>query len=381
MDNQIEKLNERLDFYMKAYDETSKDLKVISKDKTKLEKEIDTESKNILDETVPTPLDNIGIDTLEKEYQMNLDDVVLKHENIRANYEKEIEKLKADPRYQEYLRLLINDDLKICIDMEKDEVFNYLIDEKFDTDEFRNEPYFELFRLKYQPRLWKFKKIADKKAKEFGIPSFSEMFKLWNGLRLNYKSLIGNKRITTVVNECEVLDNKIKELNVRVENYLTVRRQDIITAIIQRIKLLSVAILDTIKFSNLIPLLERFNVLTEREPGLQERKTTIMNNINTVEKMISLAEKGKLNLDDKTYNEFFNNTNPEKPIFELIGDVEWTDIKKALEDKGIKTTNNKNDYSVVRTKITKDEKDDLLKKFGVKEGEIFYDPSLANKRH
>jgi len=380
MENQVDKLNERLSFYMKAYDETSSDLKSLVKEKKIVEKEINTEAENILDETVPTPLNNEQIDLLEKEFQMNLDNIVLKHEEIKSQYIKQTEILKSDNRYTEYLNLLINDDLKLVSDMEKNEVFNYLIEQKFNTDEFNNEPYFEILKLKYQPRFWKFRKIANKISTEFGIASFSEMFKLWDGLRINYKSLIGNKKIANVITECEGIENKIKELDKSVVDYLMIRRADIIDTIIQRIKMLAVSVLDTLKFSNLIPLLENFKMLSEKETGLDERKSVIMENTNTVEKMISLAEQGNLDMNDKKYEGFFNNTNPVTPIFELIDTTEWTSIKNALEDKGIKTSD-KDNYTVVRTKISSKEKKDLLNKYNVKECEIFIDENLANKRY
>lgn len=376
MDNQTEKLNERLDFYMKAYDETSKALKSSKSKNTKIEKEINKEAKNILDEIVPNPLYNDQIDSLEKEYQMNFDDIVTSHEEIKSNYIKEEENLKSDSRYKEYLNLLINDDLELVSQMENDEVFDYLNEENFGTDDFENEPYIEIFGLKYQPRFWKFKKIADKKAKEFGISSFDEMHQLWRGLRINYQSLIGNKKIADVIEECEAIEEKIKSLDKAIEDYLSPRRDDLINAVIQRIKITEIPKPVQSKFTNLAPLLEDFNVLSKQLASLENRNTVIMNNINAVEKMISLAKEGHLILDEKSVDAFFNNNNPETPIFEMISDAEWANIKQALEDKGVKTTS-KSKYSVVRKKISKEEKNDLLKKYNVKEGEIFIDPNLV----
>lgn len=378
MNNQTEKLNERLDFYMKAYNETSDDLNLSESEKTKLEKAIDSECRNILEETVPNPLADNQFDSLEKEYQINLDDIAIKHEKLKNDYIKEKESLKSDSRYKEYLNLLINDDLKLVSTMENDEVFAYLMEQKFGTDDFKNEPCIAIWKFKYQPRFWKFKKIADKKAREFGVASFDEMHKLWSGLRINYKSLIENKKITEIIKECEEIENRIKDLDKAVTDYLISRREDIINAITQRIKLTDVSALDLSKFSNLIPLLEKFIASSEEVTSLQNRKTVIMNNINTVEKMISLAEEDHLALDEKSFDTFFRNTNPETPIFELIGDVEWITVKQALEDKGIKTSAQAN-YSVVRKKISKEEKEDILKRHNVKEGEIFIDQNLVNR--
>ncbi|MHC1722352.1 MAG: hypothetical protein AB9836_04000 [Aminipila sp.] len=377
MDNQLNKLNERLDFYMKAYEETSNDLKPSKSKYITIEKEINTEAKNILDEAIPVPLNDNQIDSLEKEYKMNLDDIISNHEEIKSNYIKEEENLKSDSRYKEYLNLLINDDLELVSQMEKDEAFDYLIEQNFGTAGFENQPYFSIFGFKYQPRLWKFKKIADKKAKEFGISSFDEMYQLWKGLRINYQSLIGNKKIADVIKECEDIENKIKALNKAVENYLNPRREDIINAIIQRIKIVDIPEQLKSKFSNLLPLLKEFNEVSEQVATLENRNTIIMDNVNKVEKMISLAEEGNLVLDEKSAEAFFNNTNPETPIYEMISDEEWSSIKQALEDKGIKTTS-KSKYSVVRKQISKEEKENLLKKYNVKEGEIFIDPELIN---
>ncbi|QOX65729.1 hypothetical protein FRZ06_21445 [Anoxybacterium hadale] len=378
MDNQNEKLNDRLSFYMKAYAETMDELKLPESEKSKVEQEIDSESKNILDETIPDPLDNSRIDSLEKEYQMNLDDIVTKHEELKNKYIEEKESLQSDSRYKEYLNLIINDDLKLVEKMENDDVFDYLLNQKFGTVEFENEPCIIFIKFKYQPRFWKFKKIADKKANEFGIDSFEEMYHLWSGLRINYKSLVGNKKMSDVIGESELIEKRIKDLDVAINSYLTSRRQDIINTIIRRIKMVDVVAFDKTKFSNLIPLLEKYNGIAQHIRGLQNRKTVIMQNINTVEKMIILAEQGRFVLDKKSTDAFFNNTNPVTPIFEMITEAEWSSINKALVRKGIKTTS-KDNYSVVRKTISEKEKKAILEKYNVKEGEIFIDSNLVSK--
>jgi hypothetical protein len=141
---------------------------------------------------------------------------------------------------------------------------------------------------------------------------------------------------------------------------------------------MEVSSLDKSKFSNVCPYLEKFNILSERVSSLENRRTVIMANINAVEKMASLVKEGKFNLDAKSEDAFFNNNNPETPIFEMISVKDWNSIKQALEDKGISISAKEN-YTVVRTTISKREKEKLLKKYSVKEGEIFIDPDLANK--
>lgn len=138
--------------------------------------------------------------------------------NIGLNKEKEIAKIKEDDRYKEYLRLLISEDHELAVELEDDEVFTYLIEQNFHNDKFRNEPYIEFWGFVYQPRFWKFRKYANKKAKEFGFENYEAMFKLWESLRINFKSLIGDKKIKVVLKECEELERQIKNLEEQIFN-------------------------------------------------------------------------------------------------------------------------------------------------------------------
>lgn len=55
-------------------------------------------------------------------------------------------------------------------------------------------------------------------------------------------------------------------------------------------------------------------------------------------------------------------------------------LLRFAEDKGIKLKSREN-YSVAKTKLSKEEKEAKLKKYGVKEGEIFFDEKLIGKRY
>lgn len=380
MNNQLEKLNERLDFYMKAYEETSEMVKQLNNEKKDIENEIQIEAMNILNETVENPLLDEHLDALEKEYQMNLDDIVADFEKKKLSDASEIKSLKEDSRYKEYLGILINDDLKMVVQMEKDEVFEYLVEQNFGTDGFVNEPIVKILGFKFQPRYWKFKSIADKKAKEFGMSSYAEMLELWNGLRVNFKSLIGNKTIKEILTECESIETKIKQLEEAILNYLTPRREAVINAMIERIKMNNDTVRNNLKFTNLLPLLESFKNKSEQFMSSDARRTSIMDNIGIVEGMIGMMNEGKLTLSDQSNAEFFANTNPETSITEMVSNSEWESIKKMLDKKGIATSSKEN-YTVVRNKISEQSKKEYLEKYNVAEGEIFIDENLAKVKN
>lgn len=378
MEYQFKKLDERLDFYMKAYKEVENELKSSEVEREAVEKEIENEIIGTLNDTIPEVIDSEQISKLEDTYQMNFDDVITEHEKLREANIAELESLKSDDRYKESLNLVINDDLKLVAKMEEDEVFSYLIDENYGTDDFNNDPFIFFLGFKFQPRYWKFKKIADKKAKEFGMASFEEMRKLWEGLRINYKSLEDNKKLSAVLEECNMIEEKIKYLEKAIQDYLITRRKGIMDAIVQRVKMVDTKVVEA-RFSNIMPLLAKYRSLGEEVYKLQDNKSVIMDNINAVEKMTGLAKQGKLQLSRTSKELFFSNQNPTTPILEIITDAEWQAITQALAEKGIKTSS-KSNYKVYSKTISQDEKAAILKKHQVKEGEIFIDPKLVGKK-
>lgn len=372
-------LNNRLNFYMQAYNETNSNLEVIEKEKNEFELQIHTNAKSILNDLIPITLDNKDIHAMEKTYHMELDYMVDLHENLREKNIREKCDLEKDSRCTEYLEILINDDMKYVSKMESDEVFAYLIDTNFGTDKFINEPYINLLGKAFQPRHWKFKGVADKKAIEFGFSNFDEMRKLWSDLRVNYNSLKGNKKISDVMDEYNSITLRIKELEHSIENYLDIRRDAVIDSIIERCKVDPKTINDKPPLDEVVIMLEKLDDLKNNIAGLEERKDQIMDNISVVENMISLASQKNLNISPKALKSITFVKDPSIPIEELVGPTEWISLKAALNKKGIKTSSRKN-YSIVKTKISNTEKQRLLKKFDVKEGEIFIDPKLKKRK-
>lgn len=377
MINQLDMLNERLSFYMNAYNEVSKIFQDAFDQKNKLDTQVTTEFKNILEETVPKPLNDRGINSLEVLYQMNLDDIVDKHMKMSQDRKKEIEILKNDSCYLERLSLVINDDLKLVKKMERDEIFIYLISQSYGTEKFVNEPLINILGFRYQPRLWKFKEIADINAREFGMKSFEEMYQLWTELRINYKSLKDNRTIDEAISKADAIEEQLKKLNKENENIDMILRRDIIENIIDRVNINNLNFGD-VSFSNLKPLKQKLASISEKCTQLQSQKDIILSNMQIVEKMIALDKKGRLKINILKMEDFIMNTSANRPIFEMIDEAEWQDIERALNQKGTSTSQRDN-YTVVKTIIATEEKNSILKKYNVKEGEIFNDPKRSKK--
>lgn len=372
------RLYERMNFYRTAYEDTSKQAKEIQEEISSNEIMLDIEINNILEEIINDVITPSYKDSLERDFNINLDDFDDKYIKLKERLLLDIKKLKEDSRYKEYLEFLIDDDVQMVIDLENDEVFNYLIDENFHNDKFINKPYIKILFFIYQPRLWKFSKYANKKAKEFGLSDYKEMFKLWSDLRVSYKSLVGNKRIQQVIAESKQMEHKIKADELEIENIPITYRKDIILRLKDTIKNLNH--FNDIRFSNIVPLKERYFKLRDKSESITDRMDSIMENITNVEKLITMSESENVRFNEKEFETFFSNSDPTVPVFELIPKNEWDDIKKAFEAKNIKLKS-REDYSVVETKISQQKKEDLLNKYGVKEGEIFIDESLVGKEY
>lgn len=378
----IDKLNERLTFYQNAYNETSKDLKKVQKQINKDEPFFRQCCYNLIDTAIGEDLSPEERDLVENHFGLNLADLDKKYAKVKENKEKEIAKIKEDDRYKEYLRLLISEDHELAVELEDDEVFTYLIEQNFHNDKFRNEPYIEFLGFVYQPRFWKFRKYANKKAKEFGFENYEAMFKLWESLRINFKSLIGDKKIKVVLKECEELERQIKNLEEQIFNIPLQYLKDLKENLTEMFKVIPAEKLDVFEdreeVNNVISLREELNKNKELSFSLSDRLNAIMENINNVEKLISAVERGYV-INEEKFNKFFTNTDPTIPVFELIPENEWASIEKAFAEKGIKLKSREN-YSVVKTKLSQDEKEALLKEYGVKEGEIFFDKNLVGKK-
>lgn len=377
LQSQLDMLNERLSFYMNAFNETSKEFQDTCEQKDKLNLQVTTEFKNILDETVPKPLNEQGVSSLEVLFHTNLDDVVDKHHKMSQDRKTEIEVLTNDSCYQERLSLVINDDLKLVKKMESDEVFKYLISQLYGTDKFVNEPSIHILGFHFQPRAWKFQEIADKNAKEFGMNSFEEMHQLWTDLRINYKSLEDSLTIEAAIAKADEIEEQLKRLKEENANTDTLLRNDIIETVIDRVSIDQLD-LSQVSFANLKPLKQQLKSVSEKCTQLQSQKDVILTNMQTVEKMIALDKKGHLRINPEKMEDFMANTLPERPIFEMIDEEEWKDIERALNQKGISTSQREN-YTVIKRTITTEEKISILKRHNVKEGEIFIDPKLSKK--
>lgn len=366
-----DRLYDRYDFYKGAYNETIKERKKSEKELIKLEGMLNTEAFNIFNEIIDKVLSVVIKNQLETDYKINIDDIEAEFSEVKKRKENEIEKLKEDDRYIEYLQLIINNDLNMVMDLEKNEIFQYLIKENFHNDNFYNEPYISIWKFEYQPRYWKFKKAANELAKSFGIINHETMFKVWGDLRSAYRSLIGDKRVIDVIEECKDIDNKIKKLEQEIIDLPSLYRKDVILRLVEVIKVTEIR---DYRFSNLIPIKAEYVAIKGGLQKLSDRENAIMENLSSVEKIILATEKGAI-FDESKFSKFFENTDPTTPVFELIPEVEWDDIREAFEKAGIKLGDRRN-YSVVKTELSKEQEDYYLKKYNVKEGEIFFDKDL-----
>jgi hypothetical protein len=374
-----DRLYERLEFYRKAYEDASGQVEKMRAELDKSEKLLCTGTANTLDETIPKQLLEEAVNGIEQQYGVELNDIACKCAGLVEKSREEIQAKKSDSRYKEYLHLVMDEDLKTVIDLERDEVFSCLIEQDFHNEHFRNEPFLQIFGYKYQPRFWKFAAIADKKAKELGLDSYQAMFKLWENLRINYKSLAEDQKITDIMDQCKGIEAEIKALEERIDQMPVLYRSEVITRLVEFIKTQPAGYLGKVGMTGLMSLQEQFSSLQKTFTGLSERVNQIMSNISSVEKMVEVYElEGKVR-DEKVYESFFHNEDPAVPVFTLIPEEEWKEIERAFAQKDIKLKSREN-YTVVRTKISRGEKEALLNQYGVKEGEIFVDEALKGKK-
>jgi prefoldin subunit 5 len=380
----IEKLDERSRFYQNSYSlaskESNENLKVLKETESILK----TNVFNLADQYLGEDLSEEEKKLLDAHFGFNFIDIDKKFKKIALERQTSIEKMKDDPRYKEYLELDIADNLEMVIILENNETFNYLIQENFHNEEFVNEPYFEIFNIKYQPRFWKFKKFANKLAKEVKFKDYKEMFEIWFNLRMSFKSLIEDKRVEDVIKETEELEAKIKTFEEKLSQISLEYLADVKSRFAEI--LLTV---DEKKFSifnhqdevnNLVSMKQDFSAAKKSQEALSARLNLIMDNLNKVEEMIAAAENNGFDENDANFSNFFANTDPTTPIHQLIPDMDWDGLKRAFADKGI-SLKNKENYTKVVTEISNEEKENLLNKYGVKEGEIFIDETLAKKRN
>lgn len=327
----------------------------------------------------------LGIDIDEEERQLlynklglNMIDFDKEFERIKKERTKELKRLKEDNRYKEYLRLTIDEDIKTVVELEEDEVFNYLIEQNFHSKSFNNEPCINFIFFKYQPKYWKYAKAANEIAKRHGFTDGKQMFEVWRKLRSVYHSLVDDKKTTDIIKESEVIEKEITELEDKIENidieYANEVKKRLVN-ILKRLPEQKYDLFNQAEVENIIRIKQELVAQKEQIKPLNDRLTIIMDNINSIEKMISSAEIGNLHLDESQVQEFFNCTNPSVPIQRLIPQKDWEDVEKAFSEFGIQLKD-REDYTVVEKHINKKEKERLLKKYNVKEGEIFIDEEL-----
>lgn len=372
-------LNEKLSFYQRAYETSSQEYKTNEKSYAENEKNLQKALFALADEFLGVDLSQEEKELLEGRFGFSFSEFDRKYSEQKQILISEQTQMENDPRTKEYLEMVITPDLDFVLKMENDETFNYLISENFHTTSFLNEPYFELFGLKYQPRFWKFKQVANKKAKEFRFETYVEMLQTWSTLRATFKSLIGDKRVEVAVKEAEAIQTKIDEIKTKIDAIPALYLEDTKTAFSKTLLLA-----DEEKFSvftrqeQAVSALQLRTVWKEEKENrerLADRMNAIMENITHVEQLISAAEQGLLDIHSAALSAFYQNNDPAAPVFKLIPEHEWDTLKEAFSKKGI-TLNERKNYEKVETKLSNEKKEELLRRYNVEEGEIFIDESL-----
>lgn len=398
------KIQERLEFYQNSYTGSKRELDSIRKKQAEVEKEFKKAAFNLVDEKLGETIDLEEKDFVEKKLGISLNELDKTYKKFEERRLFEVSEIEKKAAYKEYLNLIIEQDHQVAVTLEDDEMFNYLLKENFHNSSFRNEPYFEIGPFRYQPRYWKFKKFANKRAKELGFENYEEMFATWKNLRIKFKSLVeipkerevslseekgidilvmNNRKIKDVILEGERLEKdieKIKQEILKIPEMYLKDLKDKIAGVLLYIEEDRLSVFEDIAIKqNVISIRKNLLSLNEKIGLLDERLNLIMNNITNVEKLLLAVEKGA-NIQASQLDRFYSNEDPAIPVFELIDDFDWNEIERAFAQKGI-VLNKKENYSVVNNKITEIEKSDLLKKYNVQEGEVFIDESLVGQRY
>ena len=377
------RMEEKLSFYQRAYEESHEQLKLVRNKVGENEELLHKSLFSLADEFLGSDLSDDEKDLLQKQFGFSFSEYDRKFTQQLKDLESQHELMENDPRTKEYLEMVITPDLDFVLKLEQDETFNYLVEQNFHNNSFQNEPYFEIWGLKYQPRFWKYKSVANKKAKEFKFENYIEMFQIWSSLRVTFESLIGDKKVEVAVKEAEAIQSKMDEIKAQIDQIPTLYLEDTKSGLA---KLLYIS--DESKFEvfsnqeqvqNALSFRQSWNEMKTSQEDLTHRMNAIMENITQVEKLLQAAQRGIIDLNSPSFEDFYNNENPTAPVYQLIPEHEWDDLKQAFADKGIELGERKR-YEKVQTKISVDEKRQLLDKYGVKEGEIFIDETLVGKK-
>lgn len=377
------RLDEKFQFYQRAYDESSRQLK--ENESYLAQQEIDLKKSlfALADEFLGTDLSNEERSLLQDTFGFSFSEFDRKYEDKKRRLASEQYEMESDPRTKEYLEMVITPDLDFVLKLENDETFNFMIAENFHNTRFVNEPYFEIFGMKYQPRFWKFKKVAQKKAAEFRFSSYVEMIDTWNNLRSTFESLIGDKRVEIAVQEAEAIEAKLNDIKEKINALPLLHLEDTKTSFAKSLQLASEDKFSVFENQEQVKaalvLRSAWSETKSSRDSVSERMNSIMENISRVEELIYAVDRGQLDVNSPVLTDFYNNTDPTASVFKLIPEHEWEEIKTAFASKGI-SLGDRGSYTKVETKITTEQKEKIFEKYDVTEGEIFIDEDLVKTK-
>lgn len=377
--SQIDKVYERINFYQLAYNNLQDDKKEKSKTKSSFTDDLLKHSQAFIHDKYGNDISEEERHDIENQYGYYFTDIDRKYDSKKSEFSNNINTIKENPSYKEYLQLSLDEDLELCLKLEDDETFMFLIKEKFNQiNEFDNNPYVKIGPFIYQPRFWKFKKMANRVAKRHFIETYTRMFDLWFKLRMNYNSLEKSKmKIKSIIEQGEKFEGDIKTITEQIDNLVFKKAEEVYSELVKMFLYIDRNKIDD---DNMRTLRIELDGIEEDIKKISDNMSKIMDNINKLEELIQAMERGYVLPDDKL-DRLMSIDNPTIPIFEEIKLEDWNDIKQAFKDKGIELSDNKDDYSVVKTEITDSQKDYYLNKYNVKEGEIFIDENLVNKKY
>ncbi len=378
MDKQA--LEKKLEFYQQAYQTISG---LLIKDKEAfdgLSKQFEAFSKEVTGKW-------IGI-SVEPEEEVFLNQIGISTQKAKEELEKRIKErmdkianYEADARYREYLELSIAPELDVVKNLEQNEVFNYFLAEGFnDPATFINKPRIDFRFFVYEPRKWKFEKAANELAKIFYFENYQEMFQTWATLRQSFDSLLNNQKFAEVIAQCEVMRKEVetlKEKNKQVETEEIEIYIGKITGLMQSLQEQSLLKIFTQDETHIIQDLKERMARTQKSVETQQNDSSIiLKNMDFIEQTIEKFDFIKWNkISEEDQNKIIS-APANEPIFKIIPEAEWEDIKIAFAKKGIDLNGDRKDYTMTETDLTEEEREKLMKKYNVKVGEVFFDESL-----
>lgn len=371
---------DKLDFYQKAYEREvgrAKEVR-LSLEKTKTElnsyvhEKIDLWLGEDLDASEKTAIQEMGI---------SLDTIFKNIQERRTKIPEEIEAIRKSEFYQKYLKMTINYDYSLIFRLEDDETFRYMVIEDFHNDEFRNRPSFKipLFGT-YQPRYWKFAKVANKVAKRHDFENYETMFATWKTFRDIFSEIIEeNTPVKDTKAKFEKLQAEIKakndELNQLAQQEME-RVVDKVSAFVVNAEKLSISSLDANEITFINTNKAQIQKDSENLKVLDETVNQIMKNMGYVQQLSVDANKLAQNPELKPKLEsILEVQDPTQNLFEILTMEQYNkamDAFKAYDKKHFQEAKVHQDqakYNV--TDLTPEQIQYLMKKYNVQEGEAF----------